>query len=455
MIPPDTTSLRKRPPLLWLVFLPMLSLATLSAQQSLTMQNSVQFALQNNPQVQKAALEVQKGDLQIKEYLAVRLPELNGSGNFTFNAKLPTQLIPNFFGGNPDELLPVQFGTALSVSAGLELNQLVYDHAVWLGVKATDKLAAFNRLVEAKTQEDVAYNVVKIYMQAQILGKQRGILEANLRQVESLLRATDLQFQNGFAKKLDVDQLRVNRSTLRTQLDNLSLQYEQSLRALKFAMAMPLDTPIVLADTIQDSSLPALQTEASPGFANKIDLAIVNQQRQLLDLQLDQTRAAYLPSARFFANYAVQGQGNGFGELGDGNRWFDYALMGINVRVPIFDGFRKGHRLQQNQIELLQNEKDRQMTQNSLEFQYQNAQLQLQSSYNSLLSQKENLGMAEEVYNVTQKRFREGIASITEVMSAETSMREVQTNYLAALLQYKWSSLDLEYANGKLLQLFK
>jgi outer membrane protein TolC len=433
----------------------MLCLSPLAAQQSLTMQNSVQFALQNNPQVQKAALEVQKGDYQIKEYLAVRLPQLNGSGNFTFNAKLPTQLIPNFFGGNPDELLPVQFGTALSVSAGLELNQLVYDHGVWLGVKATDKLATFNRLIEAKTQEDVAYNVVKIYMQAQILGKQRGILEANLLQVEGLLRATELQFQNGFAKKLDVDQLRVNRSTLRTQLDNLNLQYEQSLRALKFAMAMPLDAPITLADTLQDSSLPTLQTDATPGFGNKIDLAIVNQQRQLLDLQLAQTRANYLPSARFFANYAVQGQGNGFGDLGDGNRWFDYAIMGINLRVPIFDGFRKGHRLQQNQIELLQNEKDRQLTQNSLEFQYQNAQLQLQSSFNSLRSQKENLAMAEEVYAVMQKRFREGIAPITEVLNAETSMREVQTNYLAALLQYKWASLDLEYANGKLLQLFK
>ncbi|HRF39294.1 MAG TPA: TolC family protein [Saprospiraceae bacterium] len=441
--------------MLWLVFVPMLCLSPLAAQQSLTMQNSVQFALQNNPQVQKAALEVQKGDYQIKEYLAVRLPQLNGSGNFTFNAKLPTQLIPNFFGGNPDELLPVQFGTALSVSAGLELSQLVYDHGVWLGVKATDKLATFNRLIEAKTQEDVAYNVVKIYMQAQILGKQRGILEANLLQVEGLLRATELQFQNGFAKKLDVDQLRVNRSTLRTQLDNLNLQYEQSLRALKFAMAMPLDAPITLADTLQDSSLPTLQTDATPGFGNKIDLAIVNQQRQLLDLQLAQTRANYLPSARFFANYAVQGQGNGFGDLGDGNRWFDYAIMGINLRVPIFDGFRKGHRLQQNQIELLQNEKDRQLTQNSLEFQYQNAQLQLQSSFNSLRSQKENLAMAEEVYAVMQKRFREGIAPITEVLNAETSMREVQTNYLAALLQYKWASLDLEYANGKLLQLFK
>ncbi|HRJ15518.1 MAG TPA: TolC family protein, partial [Saprospiraceae bacterium] len=330
-----------------------------------------------------------------------------------------------------------------------------YDHGVWLGVKATDKLATFNRLIEAKTQEDVAYNVVKIYMQAQILGKQRGILEANLLQVEGLLRATELQFQNGFAKKLDVDQLRVNRSTLRTQLDNLNLQYEQSLRALKFAMAMPLDAPITLADTLQDSSLPTLQTDATPGFGNKIDLAIVNQQRQLLDLQLAQTRANYLPSARFFANYAVQGQGNGFGDLGDGNRWFDYAIMGINLRVPIFDGFRKGHRLQQNQIELLQNEKDRQLTQNSLEFQYQNAQLQLQSSFNSLRSQKENLAMAEEVYAVMQKRFREGIAPITEVLNAETSMREVQTNYLAALLQYKWASLDLEYANGKLLQLFK
>jgi outer membrane protein len=429
--------------------------ATSYAQQPLSLQNSVQYAIQNNPQVHRAALESRKGDYLIKEYLSTALPQVNGSGNFTYNMKLPTQLIPNFFAGRPEELLPVQFGTALSATAGVELSQMIYDHSFWLGVRGAKKLANFNRLVEAKTQEDVAYNVVKIYYQAQILGQQRTVIQANLDQVDGLLRATELQFQNGFAKKLDVDQLRVNRSTLETQLRNLELQYQQTLRGLKYAMAMPLDAPIVLTDTLQNDDLPAaaLQEALSPGFSNKVDLAIIDEQKELLMLQYEKTRAEYIPSARFFAGYNVQGQGNSFRELGDNKQWFDFAMMGINIKVPIFDGLRKNYRTQQDIIEVLQNEKDRAIAINGLEYQYSNALLQLESNYNSLLSQKENRRMAEEVYTVTQKRFREGLASITEVLSAETAMREVQTNYLAALLQYKWASLDLEYANGRLLQL--
>lgn len=426
------------------------------AQQPLSLQNSVQYAVQNNPQAHRAALEIQKGQYLVKEYLSTGLPQLNGTGNFTYNIKLPTQLVPNFFAGRPDELIPVQFGTTLNTTAGVELSQLVYDQTFWLGVKATQKLNQFNRLLEVKTKEDLAYNVVKIYFQAQILGKQRGILEANLRQVDGLLRATEKQYQNGFAKKLDVDQLRVSRSNLESQLLNLNLQYEQTLRALKHAMAMPLDAPVMLTDTLQDDLLPeaVLPETLTPGFQNKIDIAILDQQKELLKLEYDRTRAGYYPSARMFANYTLQGQANNFADFGQGRQWFDFALLGLNLKIPIFDGFSKNHRLQQDQLEILQNEKDRQIAQNGLELQYYNALLQLQTNYNSLLAQRENRRMAEEVYAITQKRFSEGLAPITEVLNAENAMREVQTNYLAALLQHKWASLDVEYANGKLLQLF-
>lgn len=456
MIPPDNQLKQKR---LW-TLLPLavflLAAAAAHGQQPLSLQSSVQYALQNNPQVHKAAMEVRKGEYLVKEYLSAGLPQVSGNGNFTYNIKLPTQLIPNFFDGRPEELVPVQFGTALSTTAGIQLDQLIYDHSFWLGVKATQKLGHFNRLLEAKTQEDVAYNVVKIYFQAQILGKQRGIIQANLDQVNGLLRATELQYQNGFAKKLDVDQLRVNRSTLETQLQNINLQYEQTLRALKYAMALPLDEAVILTDTLQGDGIPeAISADAiAPGYNNKLDLAILNQQEELLKLQYERTRAEYFPSARFFAGYTLQGQANSFGDLGNNRQWFDFAMVGINIRIPIFDGLRKNHRMQQDNLAILQNDKDRQIARNGLEFQYQNALLQLQTSQNTLLSQRENLRMAGEVYAVTQKRFGEGLASITEVLAAETSMREVQTNYLAALLQHKWASLDLEYANGKLLQLF-
>ncbi len=455
MIPPDK-HFPNHSSVLLAVLLWALSSAALWAQQPLSLEQSVQFALQNSPQIQKAVLESRKSDYQVKEYLAIGLPQVNANTNFTYNIKLPTQLIPNFFQGRPDELVPVQFGTTLNTSTGVELSQMIYDHSFWLGIKATQKLSNLYRLLEVKTREDVAYNVVKVYFQAQILGKQRNIVQANLQQVEGLLKATEMQWQNGFARKLDVDQLKVNRSTLQTQLQNLDLQYEQALRALKYAMAMPMDAAIVLTDTLQETNLPPTWTPdaLTPSYQSKIDLAILDQQKELLRLQHQRTKAEYLPSARFFAGYTLQGQANAFGDFDNGRQWFDFGLMGLNLRIPLFDGLRKTYRLQKDNLEILQNEKDRQLAQTGLEFQYNNALLQLQTSFNTLMSQRENLRMAEEVYTVTQKRFREGLASITEVLGADTAMREVQTNYLAALLQYKWASLDLEYANGKLLALF-
>jgi len=96
---------------------------------------------------------------------------------------------------------------------------------------------------------------------------------------------------------------------------------------------------------------------------------------------------------------------------------------------------------------------------NKLEYsnylQHKNALQKLQLHYNNLQAIKGNKSIAEEVYRVSQKRFTEGIAPITEVLSAETAMREVQGNFLTTLLQLKLAELEIMQAKGSLLDLLK
>jgi outer membrane protein TolC len=68
---------------------------------------------------------------------------------------------------------------------------------------------------------------------------------------------------------------------------------------------------------------------------------------------------------------------------------------------------------------------------------------------------RENRKVAEEVFVVTQKRYKEGLASVTEVLVAERTMREVQSNLLSNLLQFQLAKVDLDYANGKTRELYK
>lgn len=434
----------------------ILLLGTLSAQSTLSVKESVQFALKNSPMLQKAKLDTRKSQEQVREYKSTGLPQVSASAGFTYNVKLPTQLIPNFFQGKPDELVPVQFGTDLNTTMGAEVNQLLYSQQYWTGIKAIKALNNLNQTTELKTEEEVAYNVVKMYYQVQTISKQRELVVANLEQINGLLKATTLQYQNGLAKKLDVDQLKVNKITLETQLQNLDLSYEQGLQALKFAMSMPQETQLTLSDTLNEVVVPTLDAAAlAPSYQNRLDLTLLDQQTTLQQLNADQFRATAWPTLRAFGNYNFQGQGNGFGELGKNQNWFSFSAIGLNLNIPIFDGFYRKSKIEQVKIDMLKIAEDRKQTMQSLQLQHSQAAQQLTSYANTLNALRENRKVAEEVYAVTQKRYKEGVANITEVLVAEKTMREVQSNLLANLLQFQLAKVDLEYANGKIRELYK
>lgn len=427
-------------------------LSAQSTPQPMSLAACAQHAIQHSPLVRRSELEIKQGEQYIREVLSIGYPQVSIGGDFTYNVELPTSLIPGEFFGAPGEFVAVQFGTTLNTSMGLNLNQLVFDKTFFLGIEATRKINDLNRLVATKTKEDVAYEVAKMYYQVQLASKQRQILEANLDQVNRLYDMVSRQQQNGLAKKIDVDQIGVNRINLETQLRNLNLQVEQIMRALKFHMAMPLDAPIALTDTIDEKGyiLPEVSV-AKPDFSQQTTLAILDMQRVLNEYNVARYKAGYWPTLSVFGSYNFQGMGNDFSELGKGDNWFRFSMIGLRLNVPVFDGFRKKSQVEQANIELLQIAEDRRRASDGLLLQYDNAAMQLNTNLNNLKVLAENRRVAEEVYRVSLRRFSEGVAPVTELLTAETSMRQAQTNYLSSLLQLKLAELELLNARGILL----
>ena len=269
-------------------------------------------------------------------------------------------------------------------------------------------------------------------------------------------KVTDSQYRNGFARKIDVDRLYVSKVNLETQISNFDLKYEQLLTVLKHRMSMPLDKAIVLTDTLTEKnySLPASLT-TKPNFSNKTELQLLEVQKQLNEINVTQIEAGFFPAFTLIGAYGLQGQGDTFGEIFDTDNWFSNGLLGVKIGIPIYDGGRRKAQVEQAKVQQLQWKEDKNFTILSLELQYKNAVQQLQLHYNQLQSLKGNQSVAENIYRVAQKRFREGVAPITEVLSAETAMREAQSNYLTTLLQLKLAELELLKAQGSLLILLK
>lgn len=427
----------------------------LKAQEALDLKTALRYAVDHHSSIQKANLEVQKGRQLVRESLSTGLPQVSASGTIINNLAIRTSFVPaEFFGGQAGEFARVQFGTNWNANAGIQLQQLAFSKEWLLGLRATMELSDFYNLMLEKSKEDVVYEVAKLYYQIQLSRTQRGILNANLDQIKGLITVTQRQFENGFAKKIDVDRLSVQRSNLETQLANLDLQIQQLEQTLKFSMQMPLETAIVLTDTIREATFQEVDpTMIQPTYQQKSDLLILKKQQQLYQLDERRWKAGYFPSLALFANYTYEWQANKLGDFTKGNNWTDFSQIGLSLNIPIFDGFFKDSKIQTARLNGFQVSRDYSLVALGYQLKHEAAVTSLRSNLNTLKSVEQNRQVAEEVYRVAQSRFREGVAPITELLDAESSMRQAQTNYITTLAQIKLAEIDLLNANGQLLKL--
>ena len=432
-----------------------LQVPLLFAQQSLDLKTALQYAVDHHSSIQKANIDIQKGRQLVRESLSTGLPQVSANGNIVNNLAIRTSFVPaEFFGGQPGEFAQVQFGTNWNASAGVQLEQLAFSKTWLLGLKASMEVSEFYKLMLEKSKEDVVYEVAKLYYQIQLSRTQRGIFDANLSQIKGLLTVTQKQFDNGFAKKIDVDRLKVQQSNLQTQLINLDLQIRQAEQALKFAMQMPLETEIVLTDSIDGETFQEVDpTVIQPAWQQKPDLAILKKQQELYSLDERRWKSGYFPTLSLFANYSYEWQANTLGDFGKSSNWTDFSQVGLKLNVPIFDGFFKDSQIQTARLNSMQVAQDYRMASLGLQLKHDAAVTSLRTNQNTLRSVSETRQVAEEVYRVSQSRFREGIAPITELLDAESSMWQAQSNYITTLAQIKLAEIDLLNVNGQLIKM--
>ena len=140
---------------------------------------------------------------------------------------------------------------------------------------------------------------------------------------------------------------------------------------------------------------------------------------------------------------------------GPSNHWYRSYGLGLALRVPIFDGLDKRYKIRKAKIDLENIRLAQENTRKNLETQYINATNDLMNNQRNFKKQKDNYLLAEDVYEVTSDRYREGIASMTEVLQDEMRMSEAQNNYISAHYNYRVTHLSLLKLTGRVESLLK
>lgn len=430
----------------------LLAAPTLQAQvKELTLKDAITYALENKADSRKAKLAIENSEYQIQEVRARALPTVTANGNVTYNPILQLNALPGDFFGAPGTTILAPLGQEWTSTAGVNLTQNIFDQSVFTGLKAAKTTREFYRINAQLTEEQVIERVANNYYQVFVQRQKLAVIDSNFVNTTKVRNIIKGQYENGLAKKIDLDRMNVNLSNINTQRQQLINAVQLQENSLKFYMGMPIETPIKIPNT-EFKVTPVALGEA-PDVTQRTEYLLLKKQDELYNFQKKSIIAEYYPTLALTAGYNYIGQGPQlpwFATPADGVHWSDYSAIGLNLKVPIFNGFGTRARVRKATVDIKKNEEDMKDTKLSLDLAFENAKTQINNSIITINNQKENVKLAQEVLDNTQNNYQNGLATLTDLLDSENSYIEAQNNYTTALLDFKLAEIQLIKAKGQL-----
>lgn len=415
------------------------------AQTSLSLKDCIAYGIKNNGNVKIAQYKESTAVQQGREALAGYLPQVTGNATLDDNLKLQSTVLPGALFGGEDRR--VALGTKYQSNASAQVDQVVFDQAMLLGLKANKPNQENAALNSRKTKENIIYNVANAYYQVFVIQQQIALLKDNLDKTSQILGTLKLQLDNGVIKKVDYDRTQVNLNNIQSQLTLAESNLTLSQNQLKFQMGMPLTEQLVLADNPLEQPFKLVEPGAFEA-SNLTDFKIQNLNMELQELEKARIKAGYLPKLSVYGRYGVQALGNDLGT--SWGNWFSYGAIGLKLSIPIFDSFRRDAQYKQADLNLMTQKEQLKLNVQNYELQNNNALTQLQKAKLNLGNDESNVTLAKEVYDVTTLQYKEGTVPLTDLLNAETSYKESQSNYINSMLSYYQAKLGLEQSTGSL-----
>ena len=124
--------------------------------------------------------------------------------------------------------------------------------------------------------------------------------------------------------------------------------------------------------------------------------------------------------------------------------------IGLQVIVPIFDGFLKRSKINQSKYKIEQIDNQLLFLERSIDLQLNQSVVDYSNSKESLEITNKNLDLALSIYKASEKKYKEGVGSNLEVLNANTGLKQAQNNYYNAVYELIISKINLEKTLGTL-----
>jgi outer membrane protein TolC len=399
----------------------------------------VQYAIEHQPALQQAQIDSRIANKVIAGKLADWLPQINFLYNYQRNYILQQSVI----GGNV-----IKFGANNTSSAQLNATQNLFNRDVLLASQTASNVRNQVNQAESRSRLDLVVNVTKAFYDLLATTQQIRIGQEDIVRLKRSLQDAQSRYNAGIADKTDYKRAQILLSNANASLTSFreALKYKEEF--LKAQIGYPVEGDLSISyDTLQMENEIGLDTTENLNYDRNIDYRILYVGRELQNSNVKYSYWGFVPTINLFGSYIYNFQNNAFSELY--NTKYPYAYAGVTFALPIFQGNKRNLKIQEQKYALKRIDWELVKLKNNLDTEYTRAVAAYKSNLATYLALKENVALANEVYDVIQLQYNSGVRAYLDVTVAETDLRTARINYFNALYSVLASKMDVLRAKGE------
>lgn len=451
-----------------MLFFLLVSFQIMAQKRTISIDDAINLALNNNTDIKIALMNVQKADAAVDEAFGYALPSIDFTANFSHFIEKPRMPFPDFavllrnatyailFDENViprdnSKFLPLEtklqsFAQTNNYQAQLQLTQTLFSSAVFRGIGASQ---IYFNLSKAELKNQISKTVLSVqnaFYGALLLKKIYDITEASFLNAQENLKNAKSFYQQGLVSEFDILQAEVAVENIRPVLFQMENNLKSALDGLKLLTGIPQTEEITISGEFdyKDEELPLESDLISEALQSNFALKSLDLKKQVDKEFIQLDISEYWPNIYAFGNYTY---------AGSSDKWkfqnYSQMAVGVGLSINLWKGNRTKNRVEQATISYKQTEEMLEQYKNLVVTQVKSKLNELKRIKSLIDAQSKNVSVAERAYEIARVRYKEGTGNQLEIQNADLALKQARTNYIQSVHSYMINKFELEQILGK------
>jgi outer membrane protein TolC len=433
-----------------------------SETRRLSIEEAIRLAIKQNSDLESVRLDVKRSDARVLEAWGYAMPSVDVSGQYMHFIDKPVTFFPDVFlygfmkeidstiPKPTGKLVPVSFTPGFTAGASLNVKQILFNGAIFVGIGAAQVYSNLARDIFQVKQVETVTKVKKAYYSALLAHEALELMRSSLKNAEDNLKNVQLMKDQGIVSEYDVLRASVGVENLRPVVIQSETNFNLARDALRNTIGISTKENFELADSLHFVLVDASLMERAEELVQDLNpsLSVVKRQIELNGAIISAERSNYLPTIAAFGSYQYQAAMNKFNF--STNDFYKSSQFGLSFSLNLFQGLQTYARVQQAQLDKRKSEEQLSSLEKNLQTALHSILGNLQQAKKRVEAQEKTVDMAERGYKIVTTKFLNNSATQLEVNDAQLALTQSKVNRIQAVYDYLNAAADLDQLIGRL-----